>query len=98
MSHWKNIIPGAEASGHITALGEGVEGFEIGQVVTAISPALTRRLCRVYGHLAGIGDTVIDLMRQLLKRRHSEVWALLLIIYYSRPTNSNRTTSCWFIP
>lgn len=37
----ENIIPGAEASGHIAALGEGVEGFEIGQVVTAISPALT---------------------------------------------------------
>ena len=37
----ENIIPGAEASGHIAALGEGVEGFEIGRVVTAISPALT---------------------------------------------------------
>ena len=37
----ENIIPGAEASGHIAALGEGVEGFEIGQVVIAISPALT---------------------------------------------------------
>ena len=37
----ENIIPGAEASGRIAALGEGVDGFEIGQVVTAISPALT---------------------------------------------------------
>ena len=37
----ENIIPGAEVSGRIAALGEGVEGFEIGQVVTAISPALT---------------------------------------------------------
>lgn len=37
----ENIIPGAEVSGRIAALGEGVEGFETGQVVTAIAPALT---------------------------------------------------------
>ena len=37
----ENIIPGAEVSGRIAALGEGVAGFETGQVVTAIAPALT---------------------------------------------------------
>ena len=37
----ENIIPGAEVSGKIAALGDGVEGFEVGQVVTAIAPQIT---------------------------------------------------------
>ena len=37
----ENVIPGAEVSGKIAALGEGVEGLEVGQVVTAVSPRIT---------------------------------------------------------
>lgn len=37
----ENIIPGAEVSGKIAALGEGVDGFEVGQVVTALAPQIT---------------------------------------------------------
>lgn len=37
----ENIIPGAEVSGIIAAVGEGVEGFDVGQVVTAVSPEIT---------------------------------------------------------
>ena len=37
----ENIIPGAEVSGRISGLGEGVDGFEVGQVVTAIAPQIT---------------------------------------------------------
>ena len=37
----EDIIPGAEVSGRIAELGEGVEGLEVGQVVTAIAPQIT---------------------------------------------------------
>lgn len=37
----ENIVPGAEVSGRVAALGEGVEGFEVGQVVTALAPQIT---------------------------------------------------------
>lgn len=37
----ENIVPGAEVSGRIAALGDGVKMLEVGQVVTAISPHIT---------------------------------------------------------